>query len=182
MRSSRSEFECWRTVQRPYEPKGWEILPTVVSQISPNYGTNPSFFPPPLIPAFSHPPRVTELVEIDDIEPDFNHFQCWFTTISITGISDFLGVNFAKKSQSVFSISNNRIKNPLFVFVSVHPRLIRIRLFDYLGVKGALYDIEQVVFTKVGNEPSKAHEHHERAERAEHMSEQTLLSVGERAW
>jgi len=33
------------------------------------------------------------------IEPDFNHFQCRFTTTSIAGISDFPGVNFAKKSQ-----------------------------------------------------------------------------------
>jgi len=35
---------------------------------------------------------------------------------------------------------------------------------------------------KVGNEPSEAREHHERAERAEQMSEQTFLSAGERAW
>src|SRR5947207_1003139 len=45
----------------PYEPKGWEILPTAVSQISPNYDTNPSFFPLPSISVFSHPPKVAEI-------------------------------------------------------------------------------------------------------------------------
>ena len=51
---------------------------------------------------------------------------------------------------------------------------------DVCGSLGLMDDL--VCVDKVGNEPSKAREHHERAERAEQMSEQTLLPASERAW
>jgi len=69
---------CWSKIPQPYEPKGWEILPTTVSQIFPSYGTNPSFFPPPLILAFSHPPKVAEIDDLIEIWlPSTTSNACW---------------------------------------------------------------------------------------------------------